>query len=61
MGLNSSKNQLYNLILESQISLYDETKDITRIEPKKMDDEDIEYVNNVNIIEMKMSFYKMIH
>ena len=51
MGLNSSKNQLYNLILESQISLYDETKDITRIEPKKMEDEDIEYVNNVNIIE----------
>ena len=50
MGLNSSKNQLYNLILESQISHYDETKNITRIEPKKID-EDIEYVNKINIIE----------
>ena len=53
MGSDSSKNKLYNLILESQISLYDKNKqkDITRIEPKKIDDEDIENVNNLNIFE----------
>ncbi len=53
MGSDSSKNKLYNLILESQISLYDKNKlkDITRIEPKKIDDEDIENVNNLNTFE----------
>ena len=53
MGSDSSKNKLYNLILESQISLYDKNKqkDIKRIEPKKIDDEDIENVNNLNTFE----------
>ena len=51
MGSNSSKNGLYNLILESQKKLYDKSQKITKIEPKRLEEEDKENINNLNLYE----------
>ena len=51
MGSNSSNNRLYNLILESQKNLYDKSQKITKIEPKRLEEEDKENINNLNLYE----------